>query len=202
MINPIFKSTSQAIHFSYLIEAYEIGSESTTGKMMRKHLEEMGLATGEREESTIDFGGLSALEIRGQAAMIRSSVSTNLKGAEGWAIKAKFGTTKTIERSGSPKSYVFAVERIDAMRKLANYLTPMFMQQSVSEQSILWLVARACGEVEAVRPTFRDIEELGFGSKSQLCRVYPQLKKMITGLETRAIDQLTPLFKREGIVPG
>lgn len=202
MNNPIFQNTSQAIHFSFLIEAYEPGSESATGKMMRRHMEEMGLATGEREESTIDFGGLTALEIRGQAAMIRSAVNSHLNQVEAWAIKAKFGTTKTVEKLGTPKAYVFSAERIDAMRNISRHIAPVFMHHSVSEKSVLWLVAKACGEIEAVRPTFRDIEELGHGSKSTLCRVYPQLKKMLKSLENRAIDQLTPLFIREGIVPG
>lgn len=197
--NPIFQSTSQAIHFSFLIEAYEPGAESAMGKILRRHLEELGMSTGEREPSSIDFGGLSALEVRGQAAMIRSAINTNLTQQEAWAIKAKYCLTRTIDKYGHPRVYVFTPERIDAMRNIARHIAPLF--SSVPAGAVIWLVAKACGEIEAVRPSFRDIEEQAGGSKSELCRVYPQVKKLLKGLEDAAIDRLTPLFQREGIVP-
>jgi hypothetical protein len=197
--SPIFQSTSQAIHFSFLIEAYEPGAESAMGKILRRHLEETGQAMGEREPSSIDFDGLSAMEVRGQAAMIRSAINTHLTPCEAWAIKAKYGQTKTIERHGKPKSYIFTPERVDAMRNLARNLAPNY--SSIPSNAVVWLVARACGELEHVRPTFRDIEEQAGGSKSELCRVFPQVKKSLRELENRSIDKLTPIFQREGIVP-
>lgn len=197
----IFKSTSQAIHFSYLIEAYEPGAESAMGKIIRKRMQELGLENNDGVESTVDFDGLNALEVRGQAAMIRGAINTKLTHAESWAVKAKYGLTRVTERKGLKKSYSFTSERIDAMRNLSAYIAPAFASHGLAERSVLWLVAKACGEIEAVRPSFRDIEELTGASKSQLCRVYPDVKKMLRGLEQRAVDRLTPLFKKEGIVP-
>jgi len=198
--NPIFQNTTQAVHFSFLMEALEPGAESAMGKIIRRRLEELGLATGERSESTIDFGGLTALEVRGQAAMIRGAINHHLPGPEGWAIKSKYGLTKTIEKSGKPRVHVFSPERIDAMRKLSRLIAPRF--STVPSNAIIWLIAKSHGEIAPVRPTFRDIEEQAGGSKSELCRVYPQIKLTLTALENRGIDQLTPLFQQEGLVPN
>lgn len=197
---PIFQSTSQAIHFSYLIEAYEPGAESAMGKIIRKRMEELGIAQDANINSTVDFAGLNAMEVRGQAAMIRSAITIHLTKPEGWALKARYGLTRVAEHKGRPKTYSFSSERLDALRNLATYLAPAFMAHKICERTTLWLITKACGEIEAVRPSFRDIEVLTGASKSQLCRFYPEVRKMLKGLEQRGIDRLTPLFKKEGIV--
>lgn len=201
-LQPIFSSTSQALHFSYLIEAYEPGAESAMGKIIRKRMQELGLETGEREESTINFNGLDAMEVRGQAAMVRSAVNLKLIASEAWAVKSKFGITRVFEKQGGGKTYNFTAERIDAMRNLAIFIAPIFASsQGITAHAILWLIAKACGEIEAVRPSFRDIEEMTGASKSQLCRIYPEVKKMCKTLTQRGEDRLMPLFKSEGLVP-
>ncbi|HEY8355032.1 MAG TPA: hypothetical protein VIK69_08465 [Methylophilaceae bacterium] len=195
----IFRSTSQALHFAYLIQAYEVGAESVMSKVIRRMLETLGIMDGTHEPSTVSFGGLSPLEIRGQCALIRLSVETCLPPPEAWAIKARYGITKIIERKGEPRAYAFAEYRISAMRSLADYLAPSF--PSVPRQAIMWLIAKSCGENPATRPSFRDIEELTGGSKSELHRVYPLVKERIRVLENLGTDRLTPIFAREGIVP-
>lgn len=194
----IFRSTTQALHFAYLIQAYEASVESAMGSIVRRRLMELGISEGTREESSVSFDGLNALEVRGQCAMIRLAVESLLPAAESWAIKARYGLTNIVERPGQVKAYVFAEERIVAMRALSAYFAPVY--SSIPSGAIIWLIAKSCGELEAIRPSFRDIEEHFGGSLGALHKAYHGINKTLRTLEQAGIDRLHPLFIREGVV--
>lgn len=77
MNQAMFRSTSQALHFSYMIQAYEVSVENIMSKAIRAIMKELGI-WNEGDPSTVDFSGLSPLEIRGQCAMIRAIVRDRL----------------------------------------------------------------------------------------------------------------------------
>lgn len=194
----IFKNTEQAVWFSFTIQAFEPGRESQMAKVLRRHLEELGEAEGYR--SSIDFDGLNALEVRGQAAMVRLAVEALLPGPESWAVKSRYGLTNIVRQADGSRSFAFSAERLIAMRGLAAYLAPDY--ERMSHDALMLLIARACGEAKAVRPALQQIEaEVGI-SKSALGRAGDKLKARVDELVGAGLDRLTPLFQREGIVPS
>lgn len=93
----IFQSAGQALHVSFLMEILPVAQESFMQKAIDDHLRSIG----EYEPAmpmhlrTLNFGGLSKLEIRGQCAMIRSAVDNLLPWPEACAVKAYYGHQNT-----------------------------------------------------------------------------------------------------------
>ncbi|WP_369952183.1 DeoR family transcriptional regulator [Ralstonia syzygii] len=87
---PIFRSVEQALHVSFLMETLPVTQKSQMQVMIDRMMEDMGIVQ-EREKGTINFGGLTALEIRGQCAMVRGAVIHRLPKPEADAVHARFG---------------------------------------------------------------------------------------------------------------
>jgi hypothetical protein len=102
MNQAIFRSTSQALHFAYMIQAYDVSVESVMAKAIRGLMKELGIwDTG--KPSTVDFGGLSRLEVRAQCAMIRAVVIDRLPDPESWTIQARYNVDQTVDEKGRLK---------------------------------------------------------------------------------------------------
>ena len=192
---PIFRSTSQALHFAYLIEAYEVSVESIMSKAMRIIMMELGLwNTG--EPSTVNFGGLNALEVRAQCSMIRAAVRSRLPAPEAWAVQARYGINEIILADGQRKP-VFSRERYDAIMRLGDWLAPSFT--NFNPLAVDLLVARAVDK-RVADVTFRQMaDELGL-SKSGWHRALNDVKQRIEALENMAINRLEPAFVADGLV--
>jgi hypothetical protein len=195
MSRAIFQSTGQALHFAYLIQSFEAAPESVMAKEMRKHLAMLGET---ERRSTVDFGGLNPLEIRGQMAMVRSAVNSRLPKPEADAIKARYGLVMTSKLPDGTGSAEISEERRLAIIELAEYLHPQF--DNVPRLALVWLISRAVGNVASMRPAFKTIATMFGGSAATMCRVNPKLLVRLAQLERAGIDRLTPVFEREGLV--
>lgn len=191
----IFRSTSQALHFAYLVQSFEASPESQLAKEIRKHMKMLGESD---HRSTVDFGGLNPLEIRAQCAMIRGAVDSKLAKHEADAIKARYGLVASIKSPDGERRMEIGEERREAIIGLSDYLHPQF--DSIPRKALCWLVSRAVGNVAAMRPSYRVIEEQCGGSRSEFSRIAPKLTARISGIEGTAIDKLTPLFEGGGLV--
>lgn len=192
---PIFRSTSQALHFAYLIEAYEVSVESIMSKAMRIIMMELGLwNTG--EPSTVNFGGLNALEVRAQCSMIRAAVRDRLPAPEAWAVQARYGINEIILADGQRKP-VFSRERYDAIMRLGDWLSPTFSH--FNPLAVDLLVARAVDK-RVADVTFRQMAEQFGASKDTWNRALHDVKKRLEGLEKLAINRLEPAFVADGLV--
>ena len=192
---PIFRSTSQALHFAYLIEAYEVSVESIMSKAMRIIMMELGLwNTG--EPSTVNFGGLNALEVRAQCAMIRAAVRSRLPAPEAWAVQARYGINEIILADGQRKP-VFSRERYDAIMRLGDWLSPIFSH--FNPLAVDLLVARAVDK-RVADVTFRQMAE-NFGlDHSTYAYALKRVRGKLEGLEKMAINRLEPAFMTDGLV--
>ncbi len=196
---PIFQSTYQAITFSYMVESLPVREGGTLGRQLEKMKALLTGVVDERELSSISFAGLNEMEIRGQCAMIRAAVQDLIAPPESWAIRSRFGPVHIYRGPDKEiSSASFGEDRARAMRKLANYLAPNFSQ--LSGNAILLLIARINGETEKLRPTFRQIEQEAGSSKSTLERVEKIIKSRLRILINMGIDQLTPIFQRDGVI--
>lgn len=87
--SPIFTSVEQALHVAFLIGILPASQKSQMQCIMERMMEDAGL-TQEREHGTVNFGGLSALEVRAQCAMIRGAVLHRLPAHEAHAVHARY----------------------------------------------------------------------------------------------------------------
>jgi len=87
---PIFRSVTQALHFSFIMMTMPATSKSATQLVIERMLEDAGFREDEDEPGSIDFAGLSALEVRGQCALILSAVNSHLPKPEADAVKARY----------------------------------------------------------------------------------------------------------------
>jgi len=196
MNKAIFKSTSQAVHFSFIMESLEASSESVMAKMLREHLMSLGL--WKSEPGSINFGGLTSLEIRGQCAMIRASCRTKLFGPEFWVIVSRYGMVKVGKTRDGETAYYLPPEKAEALDSLAGWLTAE--HASLPPEVLKLLVIRATSNVEGMRPTFRAISEKSGCNKDTLCRHAKKISHRLRELETLAFDRLTPYFERDGVI--
>ena len=197
-MSAIFKSTQQAIYFSFLIESQPARSGGELGKLLdRLQLEATGIRQA-KEAGSIDFSGLRDLEIRGQAALVRAAVG-RLPKSESLAIRSRFGAANP-QRNAENKivSAGYTNDRVNALAGLASYLAPAY--GALDGTSVFLLVARICGDCEELKPTYRAMESESKVSARTLGRFEEKIKKRIRALCNSGIESLTPNFVRDGLV--
>lgn len=185
MTHAVFKSTSQALHFSYLIEFEPAAGKSVMQAMYEEHLKSTGKwVTIPDEERTINFGGLNPLEVRGQCAMVRASAEHRLVHPEANAVRAHYGVQTT---------------KAAGIRGLVEYTAPMMaMNNSMAQLAIAW------GHLGTIKQrkglTQAQIAEYYGVPTSTVQRDQKVLAKVGRDLLKRAIDGLDIHFKRTALV--
>jgi hypothetical protein len=106
-MDAIFQTTGQALHVAYLMLSLPATQKNAMRTALIQAMEfSPRLSHGQAEwldqlrgtpSSTVNFGGLSMLEVRGQCSLITSAVKTRLPTAERGAILARFGVGKEKE---------------------------------------------------------------------------------------------------------
>lgn len=93
---PIFRSVDQALHVAFLMDVLPVRERSQMGRIIARMMVEAGVTAGRSEAGSVNFGGLSPLEVRGQCAMIRAAVKDHLAQHHTCAVWARWGhqTTK------------------------------------------------------------------------------------------------------------
>lgn len=190
----IFRSTSQALHFAYMIQAYEVSVESIMSKAIRAIMKDLGI-WDDGKPSTVDFGSLNALEVRAQCAMIRAMVRDRLPGPEAWAIQARYGFNEIALIDGK-KRLVFSRERYEAIMNLGDWMVPSF--PNFNPLAVDLLIARAVDK-RVTDVTFRQIAEQFGLTHSTYHYALKRVRERVLELENRAIDRLAPEFVRDGL---
>lgn len=91
-VTPIFRSIDQALHVAFLMDILPVRERGQLDRMIERLMREAGIAPTEvREDGSVNFSGLDALEVRGQCAMIRAAVKDHLPEHEAAAVYARFG---------------------------------------------------------------------------------------------------------------
>jgi hypothetical protein len=180
---PIFSSVQQALHFSFLMETLPVTQKSSMQTMIDRMLEEMGIVQ-EREIVTINFGGLSAIEIRGQCAMVRGVVIHHLPQPEADAIHARYAS-QTLKASG--------------VRGVRDYSQPLLSTSGdLPTLAMAWSLFATVKQRDGLS-TQKIADEFGLG-KSTVAKDVLSIRRTARMLENRAIERLTPLFERSGLM--
>jgi hypothetical protein len=189
---PIFRSTGQAVHFAFVIEACDAAIDSPMGIALRRIMKAMGVWDSGTPPS-IDFGNLSPMEVRGQCAMIRAAVHDRLPDLERWAVQARYGI-RVARRDGDPP--VFSRDRWAAIRSIGAALAPAL---DVEAQAATLLVARAIDARTCHITVRRMVEDFG-RSAMFWSRAARTVRDRLYALENSAFDRLEPSFIADGLV--
>ena len=103
--SPIFRSVDQALHVAFLMDILQVRERSQMGRIIERMMVEAGVTAGRSEAGSVNFGGLSPLEVRGQCAMIRAAVKDHLAQHHTCAVWARWGH-QTTKAEGDRKSVV------------------------------------------------------------------------------------------------
>lgn len=179
----IFNSAHQALHFSFLMEILPVTQKSVMQSIIDRLMEDMGIVV-EREKGTINFGGLTALEIRGQCAMVRGLVTHHLPKPEIDAVHARFGQQ---------------VCKATGVRGIRDYAAPMLsITHDDTALAIAWSIYGTARQREGL-----SVNAISAESKYARATVNKDLiamKNVAKSLETRAIDRLTVLMEKGGLI--
>jgi hypothetical protein len=122
--DPIFRNVSQALHVSYLMQVLPIGQPSWMQKMIDDHMRACGVwDEAKPHDRTINFGGMSPLDIRAECANVTKRVDERLKTSEAGAIKAWYGHQTT---------------KAQGVQAVFEYVLPMFDIRQDATKAIVW----------------------------------------------------------------
>lgn len=194
-MDAIFKSTAQALHVAYLVMSEParermafrlalIRIMESVGTLNKRQAAFLDYLIGEKS-GTVNFDGLDALEVRGQCALITAAVVHHLTPAERRAIWVRY--SKTVERK---EGVIWLSKSLRAKLNLSNLDAIRYL---VAEQSLP-------KDERDPEKTFKYISEQTEIPIRTLERAAMLIRKHLRQLENSAIDKLTPMFERDGVV--
>ena len=179
----IFNSVQQALHFSFLMGILPATQKSVMQALIDRLMEDMGIIQ-QQEQGTINFGGLSALEIRGQCAMIRGAVVHHLPEPELHAVHAR---------------YAHQLDKSAGVRGIRDYAAPMLATQSDTPTlAIAWSIFGTKKQREGLS-THHIAKEAGL-SQSTVLRDLSAMKNVVRTLENRAVERLAAVFQKDNLI--
>jgi len=213
MSGAIFQTTGQALHVSYMILSQEARQNGALRKAILQIMSQLDTLTARQRDwmnqligepsGTVNFGGLSADEVRAQCAMVTQAVKDHLPAPEMWAIHARFIPTEfedmgRDEEGRVIKRFFYSQERVDAIVGLSAYLQPLF--PAIHGVALDMMIARAFANHAKIEISFRELAENFGGSHMTYARANKSLVEKLRELELMAVRRLTPMFERTGLV--
>ena len=182
MTAPIFRSVNQALHFSFLMETLPVSQKSQMEAIYRQGGKRV--VFDDYHHSTIHFGGLSPLEVRGQCAMVRGAVVDHLVEQERQAVLAR---------------YSFRTEKALAVRAMRDYSLPLLScQDEWPTIAMAWSIFGTDQQRDGL--SVRLIADEYCLSKSAVARDVGEIRRTARTLENRARDKLSDLFRLHGLI--
>ncbi|MGB8422198.1 hypothetical protein [Paraburkholderia sp.] len=191
----IFRNTQQALSVAYLVMAEPAREKMAFRLALIRIIESIGTLNRRQaafldylygqKEGTVNFEGLSPLEIRGQCSMITAAVAHHTKKAEQAAIWIRHA------RDHDKKVAVIWMAR--QLRAKLNITSTDAIRYLVAEQSLPQ-------KERDPEKTFKYISEQTGVPVRTLERAAVTIRKHLRQLENSAVDKLTPMFVRDGVV--
>jgi hypothetical protein len=193
-MSQIFMSVPRALHFVYLIQAYEAAPESIMARIMRQHVEDCDIWEP-RKARTVDFSGLNATEVHVECAGIRGQIERILPALERSVIQARYGLTNYTDEDGE-RRFFFSPERCNAIQFLAQSWA-LTQYPDLPLPILDLLVARYFASRITTPITLRAIAETFGRNHTFYGRIARKLEEQLMLIENRALDAITPVFVAE-----
>lgn len=181
----VFRSTRQALHVSFLMETLPVTQKSQMQVVIERLMREHGLVEQfDERERTIDFRGLSPMEVRGQCAMVVNASKTHLTPPQLAAVSCRYGHNR---------------RQADGVRGLAAYASPQLATGNrLAVMALVW--GLFAGKRYKHDFTVRAIaSEFGL-APTTLFRDQKQIAKTQRALEAEAVNALDWYFTSTELV--
>lgn len=182
----VFRSVSQALHVSFLMSTLPVTQKGNTQALVERLMEDAGVRKDVQRDGTLNFAGLSPMEVRGQCAMVRDAVDHHTQPLERAAIHAWFMPTVTTAKN-------------DAILLLREHCGPTFTVEGSSPRALMLWHIHSQGRARDVC-TERAIAAEYVLSQSTVHRNIVAVSKVCTLLRRRGMDALEAMFWRDGVV--
>lgn len=185
MTQAVFRSVHQALHVAFLMAVLPPTQKSNTQALIEQLMRDAGVLREVEHDGTLNFQGLSPLEVRGQCAMVRGAVEHHCTEPERMAIWAWFAHDENKAR---------------AISYLCDWCTPYWTVESRPARMMMtWRANLTEGSAAARQCSVRDVEgEFGI-PKSTAHRNVLAVSKACRGLREQGINRLTALFESGGL---
>lgn len=204
----IFASTGQAVHVAFVVLGLEASHGTPFRAALMRVMEQASLETeqqrhwldqlrGERT-GTVDFTGLSTLDVRAQCALIAQAIRTKLPEAEMWVLQAKYGQTDFEDDVEGGRRFAFSAERIAAIKGLSEGMRPMFSR--IPPLALDCMLGRMFANHKRIDISVRDLAAQFGGSHMKYFRAAYKMKNHIRKLEEQAMARLEPMFQAHGVI--
>jgi hypothetical protein len=186
MNEPVFQDASHALHVSYLIHSLPPATVSPTAIVIDQLVKENHVwdEVKPMQAKRVNFGGLSPLEVRGQAAQVVSMVNHLPHEAERFACQAIYG---------------HQVIKADGVRGLGQYCAPVLSCQSKEFALYCAWHVFATGRQRDGMTQGEIAKHFGVTVESvrEACAV---VRKYGKAMHTRALDVLGERFSAGGLI--
>ncbi|UXC38274.1 hypothetical protein [Cupriavidus gilardii] len=211
-MSAIFLDTRQALYVAHMVMALPPRQGSPFRTSLLRMLEGAQRLTplqagwleqlrGTPTDSTVNFGGLTPDEVRGQCAMVVSAVDSKLPAPERAVVRARFIPAEYEEEVPGDKysrRFFYSRERVEAIRHLADWLAPAIT--TVSRDALDFLAAKAFANHEKLVISYRQLAAQFGGNHMTYARAYATVRDRMRELEAVAVDRLTPYFEASGLI--
>ena len=205
--NAIFQSVGQALHVAFLIMSVDARQDAPMRTALLRMMEAVPNLTPAQADwyddlrgassGSIDFSGLSSIEVRAQCALITLSVRSKLPKPEMWALQARFGHIES-EGAKDKLRYAFPAERITAIQSLSDWLRPSF--QSIKPLALDCIVAKIYASHKKTQISYRALAK-SFGENHMVyARALPKIKGHLSEIEKRGMERLAEYFAEQRII--
>jgi hypothetical protein len=205
----IFDSAGQAVHVALVVMGQEASQGTPFRAALMRVMEQATLETAQQRHwldqlrgdraGTVNFSGLSTLDVRAQCALIAEAIRTRLPEIEMWVLQAKYGRTDFEDVDGE-RRFAFSAERIAAIQGLSKWMAPMFSR--IKPLALDCMLGRMLANHKQIDISVRDLAAQFGGSHTKYVRASFKMKNQLRILEGMAIDRLEPYFAEQGIVPA
>lgn len=184
--DPIFQNVGQALHVAFLMQILPVTQKVST-QMLIDALRQASGKMEARIASTINMGGMSPLEFRGQCAMVTAAAQHHLMAPEFAAVRSRFGHQLT---------------KAQGVMALAEYLQPQSgIEHNWALRALVWSHYHRGSQRSADRWSLRSIEAETGVTRRKLGDALQVVRDTGNALERRAEVRLEALFARTGLTP-
>lgn len=186
MTEAVFRSVHQALHVAHLMAVLPPTQKSNTQSIIEQLMRDAGVLREVERDGTLNFKGLSPLEVRGQCAMVRGAVVHHCTLDERMAIWAWFAHDAS---------------KAEGVRHLCKLAADVWTVESPQARMLMTWRANVTDDSKAARHcSVRDIEGEHGIPKSTVQRNVAAAGKMFRKLRTAGADRLEALFVAHGLV--
>jgi len=194
----VFRSIQQALHVSFLMDILPVTQKGNTQVALERLMEEAGVAKAVQRDGTLNFSGLSPMEVRAQCAMVLGAVEHHCLPYERAAVTAWFSAADTpgqrsLSEVAAHRRKVYAITALHA------YAQPRLTIESPAAQKLLVWHVHCRGKLRD-QLTERSIAAEHGLSQSTVHRNIVAVATACALLRRAGMARLQAMFIRDGLV--